>query len=71
MAKFDYTGVTAGIRDNDWETWLEAAPQDVANTLAGIVGLTDVGADGDWDVVNDSNYNELLTQTRGFYKKVK
>ena len=71
MANFEYTGVTAGIRDAEWEAWLEDISSTTAGVIAGMAGLTDVLEDGDWDVTNDTEYNELLTQTRAFYKKVK
>ena len=71
MANFQYTGVTAGLRDAEWEAWLEDISSTTAGVIAGMAGLTDVGSDGDFDVTNDSGYTELLTQTRAFYKKVK
>ena len=36
MANFEYTGVTAGIRDAEWEAWLE----DISSTTAGVTFFT-------------------------------
>jgi len=69
MANFEYTGVTAGIRQSDVEGLLEKIDSTLAGKIAGLAGLTDAGADGDYDVTSDAEYNELIVQTMAITKK--
>lgn len=69
MPNFQYTGVTAGIRQSDVEGLLEKIDSTLAGTIAGLASITDAGDDGDYDVTSDAAYNELIVQTQAVMKK--
>lgn len=71
MANFEYSGVTAEIRQSDVEDLLEKIDSLLAGRIASRAGLTDVGVDGDYDVTDDTEYAALIDATGKVMKKVK
>ena len=72
MPNFEYTFTdTNSVRDATFEARLEAIGTVEAGVIAGLVPLTDVGDDGDYDVTTEAAYLSLLDEARGFWKKVK
>lgn len=72
MANFVYdAGITAALREADWETFMNGISFAAAGKLATAAGVTDVGADNDYDVLTDAAYTTLLNVTRGYYKNLK
>ena len=69
MANFEYTGITADLREADVEGLLEKIDSTLAGKIAGLAGITDVGADSDYDVTTDAAYTELIIQTQAIMKK--
>jgi hypothetical protein len=69
MANFQYSGITLAIRQPTVEGLLEDIPNVLAEKIADLAGITDVGNDGDFDVTNDVKYERLMTQTMVMIKK--
>ena len=69
MANFVYTGITPAIRQPDVEGLLEDIPNVLAEKIAALAGIPDVGGDGDFDVASDVPYERLMTQTMVMIKK--
>ena len=69
MANFQYSGVTPTLRQADVEGLLENIDEVLAAKIAGLASITDVGDDGDFDVTDDAEYVELITQTQAIIKK--
>lgn len=69
MANFQYSGITSALRQADVEGLLEKIDETLAGKIAGLAGITDVGADGDYDVTDDAEYAELIIQTQAIMKK--
>ena len=71
MPNFDYSLVTPGIRDAQWEAWLEKISYEEAGRIANATGLADVGDDGDFEVPTDGAYEALISETAGYYSNIK
>ncbi len=69
MANFQYSGVTPELRQADVEGLLEKIDEVLAGKIAGLAGISDAGADGDFDVTDDLEYSELMIQTQSVMKK--
>lgn len=69
MANFEYGVGIVGDRDAVLEARLEAISAEEAAKIAALAGLTDVGADGDWDVADDAAYAELTVQAISLWRK--
>ena len=69
MANFQYSGITASIRQYNVEGLLEDIPNVLAEKIATLAGIPDVGGDGDYDVSSDVPYERLMTQTMVMIKK--
>lgn len=72
MANFDYdASITAGLRQADFEALLEKVSAEIAAEIAARVPLNDAGADGDYEVADDTEYVALMDKAARFMKKVK
>ncbi len=72
MANFDYdAGITAGLRQADFEGLLEKVSEEVAAKIASLVPLNDAGADGDYEVDDDAEYVALMEKAAKYMKKIK
>ena len=68
---FDFSAVTSGIREADWEALAQKLSSADAVVMATRAGMADVDPASDLVVADDAEYNALLSTLRAWKSKVK